>query len=170
MKSRLNSKYSLFALLAVFCLWGSSCLLAAQDIVKTDAAVQRVHSTAGNLSVELSSDGTYQVTAGDPAWILKGKLPGPTTHIAVGIGSGPIGSSQDFSFTYTDRNSPVHAVIRLYDNNGIVSFQQTFAKASEATPSPFPDFTDLPQGLLPFSYRHFFNAPPQFRLENRSSP
>jgi len=165
----MTSKHLLLSSLAACCLVGSSCLLGAPDFEKINPAVFRMGSATGIQSISVSPDGIYQVVAGDPAWILKGKLPGPAADIAVGKGVDGIGLSQNISFTYTDGNTPVHAVIRLYNDTGVASFAQTYAKATDATPSPFPDFTTVPRDLIHFSYGGGF-AGPRFVLDHNSGP
>jgi hypothetical protein len=81
--------------------------------------------------------------------------------------SAPISLS---SFTYSDGGHPVHAAIRLYGDRGIIGFEQAYPEAMTATPSPFPDFTGVPQGLMPFSYNQSTFSPPRFKLENVSTP
>jgi len=135
-----------------------------------DLQAATVSSSNGNLRVEVLPGGSYSLTVKQPQWILQGKLPGPAADIAVGQAQDRVGSDQEISFTYTDVGHPVHAVIRLYGDKGVIGFEQTYPESIEATPSPFPDFTSLPQGLIPFSYNQVQFAPPNFQLQRISTP
>jgi len=135
-----------------------------------DLQAATVSSNNGNLRVEILAWGSYSVVVKEPNWTLQGKLPGPATDIAVGRAKDPVGADQAISFTYTEAGHPVHAVIRLYGDKGVIGFEQTYPEAMKETPSPFPDFTSLPQGLMPFSYGNTYFAPPMFQLQNVSTP
>jgi hypothetical protein len=147
-------------------------ILAASILVLAawDSRAAEVTSADGNLRVEVSADGSYSVTARQPNWTLQGKLPSATTAVAVGEAEDAIGPNQSLSFTYVDGGHPVHAAIRLYGDKGVIGFEQAYPEAMTATPSPFPDFTGVPQGLMPFSYNQTSFSPPRFKLENVSTP
>jgi hypothetical protein len=146
----------------------TSVLVLILTVLDLQAAT--VGSTNGNLRVEVLPDGSYSVMVREPNWTLQGKLPGPATDIAAGHAQDLIGSDQEISFTYMEADHPVHAVVRLYGDKGVVGFEQTYPEAEEATPPPFPDFTSLPQGLIPFSYGQSAFAPPRFQLQDISTP
>ena len=128
-------------------------------------------SVAGkNLRVELRSEGTYAVIVQDPAWTLQGKLPGPATHFVINDAQDALGPYREISFTYQDAGRPVHAAIRVYGKSSVLGFAQTYPEAMAATPAPFPDFTSLPAGLMPFSYGQKSFAPPVFQVQDISTP
>jgi hypothetical protein len=135
-----------------------------------DLKAATINSINGNLRVEVLPEGSYSVTVKEPNWTLQGKLASPAADIAVVQAHDPIGSDQEISFTYSEAGHPIHAVVRLYGGNEVIGFEQIYPEAVNATPPPFPDFTSLPQGLIPFSYGQSAFAPPGFQLQKISTP
>jgi hypothetical protein len=131
---------------------------------------ESVTQPSGNLTVSLDPDGTYQVSSKGTGWQLQGKLPNQATNIVSGKNQDAAGSFQEISFSFTDADRPMTGSMRLYDGKDLVLFSETSVQASAQPPSPFPNFTTLPQNLFQLSYRDFAFSSPRFDLEKDAGP
>ncbi len=146
-------------------------VLAASFLIPHLAAsAATISSASGNSSVAVDANGSYQVSAKEPGWRFMGSLPSPAQNIVSGKDKDAVGDYQQLSFAFTDAERPMTGMIRLYDGNNLVLFSQTSPQASDTAPSPFPNFTTLPQGLFSFSYQNKVFSPPSFSLEKASTP
>lgn len=119
----------------------------------------------------MDDSGAYQVIAKIPDWTLAGNLPGPAEKLTTDHGTDAIGGYQEIAFSWQDGDSPLSGTIRLYDNKDVILFSDTLAHASPKPPSPFPNFTKVPDKLFSMSYRNVDFAVPQFNnLKTLSSP
>lgn len=133
-----------------------------------EAAV--ITSTSG-ISLRLdASNGSYQLTAQQPAWELGGCLNQPLKNVAANQGRDPIGSYRQLAFEWQDGQTPMSGQIRVYEEEPLVLFSQTCGAAAEMPPPAFPDFRVLPGKLHVFSYGHHEFAPPRFSATEISTP
>ncbi|HXR48328.1 MAG TPA: hypothetical protein VN784_12905 [Candidatus Limnocylindrales bacterium] len=133
-----------------------------------EAAV--ITSTSG-VSLRLdASNGSYQLTAKQPAWELGGYINQPLKNVAANQGRDPIGSYQQLAFEWQDGETPMSGQIRVYEEKPLVLFSQTCGAATEMPPPAFPDFRVLPGKLHVFSYGHHEFAPPRFSATEISTP
>lgn len=151
---------------------GSALLAAALFLLASipAASADTITSGSGNITVDLGADGTYSVSARLPGWRLSGTLPGPAQNILPSKDKDELGAYQQLLFTYSDAARPMTGAIRIYEQKDLVLFSQTSSQPSATSPSPFPDFTALPQDLYSFSYRDAAFSPPRFGLEKASGP
>ncbi len=125
----------------------------------------------GRVSVRVDVTGHYEISAKSSGWTWAGNLIGAAGNLAAKPGQDAIGSYHEIAFSWTDGAMPLSGAIRLYDGRDLILFSDTMVQASPHAPSPFPNFTTVPQGLFTFSYRNGPFAPSQFSLSrSQSSP
>jgi hypothetical protein len=147
------------------------CLALDLLVAISFASAETVTSPNGKLTVTVQADGSYQVAAKDSGWQWGGNLPSAAQDISSKKVSGEENSGyQQISFSFTDTNRPMMGFILLCDNKDVILFSQMSKNASDTPPSPFPNFTKVPPDLYTFSYHNHEFAPPQFTLENISTP
>ena len=137
-------------------------------------------STAGNgesvttpsekATVKVLRDGSYLVSSKSFGWNFGGSLPSEAQDLAKARSQDMVGTYQQISFSFTDGPHPMKGFIRLYDEKDVVLFSQTSLQATVRPPSPFPNFTHVPQNLFQFSYRDTQFSPPVFDLEKSATP
>ena len=118
---------------AVFALMlGLSCCEAA------------VITSASGVSLRLdASNGSYQLTAKQPAWELGGSLNQPLKNVAANQGRDAIGAYQQLAFEWQDGQTPMSGQIRVYEEKPLALFSQTCGAATEMPPPAFPDFKSV---------------------------
>ncbi|HUA39069.1 MAG TPA: hypothetical protein VMA35_11810 [Candidatus Sulfopaludibacter sp.] len=130
-----------------------------------------VVASASGLSLRLNaSDGSYQLSARQPAWELGGSINQPFQDVATGQGRDAIGHYRQLSFEWEDGQTPMRGQIRIYEEKPLALFSQTCGAATELPPRAFPDFQVLPGKLHVFSYGHHEFAPPRFAATEISTP
>lgn len=145
-------------------------LLVSAATVAVNCPAARISAGSG-LSVQLDEqNGTYQLSAANPAWRLEGRLNMPIKNVAASHGHNAAGDYQQVAFAWNAGGAPMTGWIRIYDNQSLAVFSQTCGGAMEMPPAAFPAFTRIPPGLHPFTYAHQVFAPPLFKTDDCSTP
>ncbi len=131
---------------------------------------ESVTTSSGKLTADILADGSYLVSSKETGWSFGGKLPGQVQDVVRAKSQDVVGTYQQLSFAFTDRQRPMKGFVRLYDDKDVVLFSQTSLQATVQPPSPFPNFTHCPQNLFQFSYRDTPFSPPTFHLEESAAP
>ncbi|HKW29767.1 MAG TPA: hypothetical protein VJT54_10555 [Verrucomicrobiae bacterium] len=130
-----------------------------------------VITSASGMSLRLEAgNGSYQLTAKQPAWELGGSINQTLKAVVANRGHDAIGSYQQLAFEWQEGPTPMSGQIRLYEEKPLAWFSQTCRAATELPPRPFPDFRTLPASLHVFSYGHHEFAPPRFAATEISTP
>src|SRR5579871_5659607 len=110
------------------------------------SAPATVAEASTGITVTVNPDGTYVITAQDPAWTFGGDIGQPLSNIAVTTGQDGIGTYQKITFDYSMDGGPRESSIRTYAGRAIVMFSTTFAKGGNNA-DIFPHLSTYPQGL-----------------------
>lgn len=123
--------------------------------------------TQSGVSVEVNTNGDYEIRAREPAWAFGGTVGNPIQEIKTSSGQDTIGAYQEVTFRW---NAQFSAGIRRYDEKPAVLFAVNLPAGANVTNVAFPSFTRLPANLHGFSYREENFAPPSFKLEQNGTP
>jgi hypothetical protein len=126
--------------------------------------------TNDRLSVGMEDDGSYQVAVKASGWNFAGKLPDRANDVMQSTGKDAVGTYRQIAFSWSEAAHAITGTIRLYDARDVILFSDTTVQAIPTPAAPFPNFTTLPAGLFPFSYRDTYFADPQHNLNTISSP
>src|SRR5882724_6564607 len=130
-------------------------------------AAATLPETPSGISVQVSTNGDYEVRARELAWTFGGNVGYPIQDIKTSPGQDMIGAYQEVTFRW---NAQFSAGIRRYDDNPAVLFSVNAPAGANVTNVAFPSFTRLPADLHGFSYREENFAPPSFKLEQNGTP
>ena len=123
--------------------------------------------TQSGVSVQVNTNGDYEIRAREPAWTFGGNVGYPIQEIKTSSGQDAIGSYQEVTFRW---NAQFSGGIRRYDDKPAVLFTVNMPGGAIVTNVAFPSFTRLPANLHGFSYREENFAPPSFKLEQNGTP
>ncbi|MGA3171889.1 MAG: RICIN domain-containing protein [Chthoniobacteraceae bacterium] len=146
--------------------------LAAASISVQAVTATPLQISDGRVTVSMNTSGSYQVSSNVMGWTFAGSLPNPATQLFSTTGSDSVGAYEQISFSWLDASSrQMSGAINLYTGQDTVIFSDTLLAASATAPSPFPNFTTIPQGLSPFGYddTQYF-APPNFNVGSNRMP
>jgi hypothetical protein len=146
--------------LSFFCL---SSLVPARAVT--------VSSAKTGISVHLDKKtGHYLIVAQVPAWRFGGSLESAPRNVRMAQGKDRIGSYREIAFAWRNASTPLHGVIRLYQDRRLLLFSYTYLKSARSPSLAFPSFTEIPSRLYHFSYKCISMAPPQFELGQCDTP
>jgi hypothetical protein len=136
------------------------------------AAAPSLQISDGRVTVSMNPSGSYQVSSNITGWTFGGALPNAPTRLSSATGTDSVGAYNQISFAWLDASSrQMTGTINLYTAQDTVIFSDTLVAASAAAPSPFPNFTTIPQNLSHFSYDDTtYFAPPSFSVGSGSMP
>jgi autotransporter-associated beta strand protein len=123
---------------------------------------------AAGLALSLGADGSYNITATDPAWSFTGSLGVTPENVSAVSGADHIGDYTEFQFRYTT-SVPHQAGIRLYTNQPVVLFTDT-ELADGPNDLAFPRLTSYPTNLLHESFSPVAFSPRTFTQFASDSP
>ncbi len=123
--------------------------------------------TQSGISVQVNTNGDYEIRSREPAWVFGGTVGYPVDEIKTSSGQDPIGAYQEVTFRW---NAQFSGGIRRYDEKPAVLFSVNAPTGANATNVAFPSLTRLPANLHGFSYREENFAPPSFKLEQNGTP
>ena len=123
--------------------------------------------TQRGVSVEVHTNGDYEIRAREPAWTFGGNVGYPIQEIKTSSGQDTVGAYQEVTFRW---NAQFSGGIRRYDDKPAVLFSVNAPAGANATNVAFPSLTRLPVNLHGFSYREENFAPPSFKLEQNGTP
>ncbi len=122
------------------------------------------------ISVNVNKNtGEYTVTSGRMNWIFTGSTGHLLTNLQTVNGRDSIGKFKETKFNWNADNDYM-GTIKWYDQKPVVVFYLTLLKGSGKTLESFPSFTKFPAGMHKFSYDNNDFAPPQFKLNQTSTP
>src|SRR5579872_2426680 len=152
-------------------LWWSSPILATilVTVLTLGASAQNKPATGLTASVNVGT-GDYSVTSRALAWQFRGSVGSRLTNLLRTTGRDTLGPFHSIRFGWRWNGVPITGQIKTYDLRPIACFQLTYDKATQHATLSFPNFTSLPRGLHPFSYREFRFAPPQFAAGDYGTP
>lgn len=121
------------------------------------------------ISIQVDTNGSYEIRAHDPTWTFGGTVGYPLQEIKTASGRDSIGAYQEITFHW---KSPAEfsASIRRYDDRPAVLFSVSAPAGVNVKNITFPSFTRLPTDLHGFSYGEKNFAPPSFELEEDATP
>lgn len=151
-------------------LWWSPIMATILVTVLTlGASAQNKPATGLTASVNVGT-GDYSVTSRALGWQFRGSVGSPLKNVVRATGRDTLGSFHSIRFDWSGNGVPITGQIKTYDLRPIARFQLTYDKPTQHPALSFPNFTSLPTGLYPFSYREFRFAPPQFAAGNYGTP
>jgi len=125
-----------------------------------------------NLGIKVTVNkrtGEYIISTSSISTNFEGSIGHSLTSIKNKEGHDSIGIFKEISFEW--KNTIIYkAVIKYYSNKPIVLFSITLPNRSVYAPPPFPSFTTFPAYQYTFSYYDDVFAPPQFKLNETSTP
>ncbi len=122
---------------------------------------------ASGVSVQVNTNGDYEIVTREPAWTFGGTVGYPIEEIKTTSGRDAIGAYQEVTFRW---NAQFSGGIRSYNDKPAVLFSVNAPAGANAANVAFPSFTRVPANLHGFSYREENFAPPSFTLEQNGTP
>jgi len=116
-----------------------------------------------------SITGEYTVTTLPLHWIFKGSIGHSLTELKNIDGYDSIGTFNEISFSWKDTVA-CNASIKWYKNSSVVLFSISLPQGKTLAPPAFPSFTSFPAMQHTFSFYDDNFAPPQFKLNETSTP
>jgi len=131
----------------------ASLLLATSATTSTHtspAPSTTISAPVSGLTVTVSPNGRYTMTARAPAWTFGGDIGHALTRIKVTAGVDRVGAYREIAFRYR-AGSARAAAIRVYAARPVVLFRVTYL-TNAANTEPFPTLTTSPRNLSYMSY------------------
>ena len=107
------------------------------------AAPSSAATVTGSATVTMSSDGTYSVDTGSPAYHFAGSVGAAATNVRQSTGTDGVGAYHEADFDYTVGGVGRTSGIRSYDSTPVVLFTTTYLQAA-ANAYPFPALSAKP--------------------------
>ncbi len=129
-----------------------------------------IAQTSSGISVDVNKKtGEYTITSGKMNWKFKGSLGHELTDAATAQGIDALGNFKEIRFNWFS-GILYQGTIKWYEKNPVVLFTLTLSESLNSAPEAFPSFTEFPSGMNKFSFKNGTFAPPQFKLNETSSP
>jgi hypothetical protein len=142
-------------------------ILTGTVLVGNSQEAVTLPETQSGVSVQVNTNGDYEIQVRDPGWTFGGNVGYPIQEIKTSSGQDTIGAYQEVTFRW---NTQFSAGIRHYDDKPAALFSVNAPAGANATNVVFPSFTRVPANLHGFSYREENFAPPSFKLEQNGTP
>jgi hypothetical protein len=142
-------------------------ILSGALIAPECPAMVALPESQDGISVQVETNGEYQVHGRAQGWTFRGSTGYPVQEITNASGQDAIGAYHEVSFRWRGQFS---GSIRRYDNRAGVLFSVDAPAGANVTNVAFPSFGGLPTGLHGFSYGEKNFAPPSFGLEENGTP
>ena len=142
-------------------------ILTAVLITGNCQAVVTLPETRSGVSVQVNTNGDYEIRARELAWTFGGTVGHPIQEIETTAGRDTIGAYQEVTFRW---NAQFSGGIRRYNDKPAVLFSVNAPAGVNVTNVAFPLFTRIPADLHGFSYGEENFAPPNFKLEQNGTP
>jgi len=113
--------------------------------------------------------GEYTISSASLKWKFIGSTGHKISQVSTLKGKDSIGDFSESIF-YWNNKVEYKGSIKWYKNKPVVLFSLSLPKGSDSTFQTFPKFKTFPQGMNKFSYYNDVFAPPQFRLNETSTP
>ncbi|HUX59865.1 MAG TPA: hypothetical protein VMV32_01025, partial [Ignavibacteriaceae bacterium] len=126
--------------------------------------------TKSGISVNVDKNsGEYSILVKPMNWKFAGRIGKELTNIKSIKGNDLIGNYSEITFNWNDNNE-YEGAIKWYNNKPIVMFLLTLLSDQTKSFYAFPTFTGYPAGMNKFSFNNDNFAPPQFKLNETSTP
>jgi hypothetical protein len=129
----------------------------------------RIESAAGVVAQLDAATGRYEILTKEPPWKFAGDMGRRVRDAVVKAGDDRLGAYREIRFRWQE-GIPLSGSIRIYNTRSVALFSMTCERATAKLPALFPDFTNCPGGLHPFSHKDDVFAPPTFALERTATP
>ena len=116
-----------------------------------------------------AGSGTYAITDASLGWTLSGSVGSRLYGLHFGQGHDRVGAYKETTFRWTS-GVPLTATVKSYFDRHTVLFRLHYCGALTGPGLAFPDFSTMPAGLHPFSFRDQSFAAPTFSLTQSCSP
>lgn len=127
-------------------------------------------NTFSGISVSVNKvTGEYKVSSSVMNWNFQGSTGHVLKNIKTSQGEDEIGIFKEIKFSWQD-NISYQGAIKWYENDPVVIFSLILPQGSTSMPKAFPSFTSFPEKMKSFSYNNDNFAPPQFKLNETSTP
>jgi hypothetical protein len=113
--------------------------------------------------------GEYSILTAPFHWSFKGSIGHSLTDLQNNTGHDSIGTFNQTSFSWMDTIA-YKASIKWYNNSPVILFSITLPQGSSSAPIAFPSFTSFPASMHTYSFYDDNFAPPQFKLNETSTP
>ena len=124
---------------------------------------------ASGVSVQVNTNGSYEIRADQLGWTFGGNVGYPVRDIKTSTGTDAVGPYQETAFRWKTP-AEFSAEIRCYDERPAVLFSIDAPAGVNVTNVVFPSFTRFPAHLHGFSHGEKNFAPPSFSLEENGTP
>ena len=126
--------------------------------------------TKSNITVNVDKkDGEYSIIINPMKWKFSGRIGMELTEVKSIKGHDLIGNYSEISFNWKE-NNVYEGAIKWYDKESVVMFLLTLLNKQTEAIYAFPTFTEFPTGMNKFSFNNDNFAPPQFKLNETSTP
>ena len=135
-----------------------SLLVAIECWISAASASVRAVANETGIGVSVNTDGSFDVTARDPAWKFSGNVGSALSHVVSRRGRDRAGRYREVEFKY--ETSPAAArvgAIRIYDRRPVVIFKLVFLTAGKTSES-FPTISSYPRNLDHLTYTSTFGG------------
>ncbi|MHB8581478.1 MAG: hypothetical protein ACYDA4_16660 [Ignavibacteriaceae bacterium] len=113
--------------------------------------------------------GEYSILIVPMKWKFAGRIGRELTNLKSIKGHDLIGNYSEITFNWNDNNI-YEGAIKWYDKKPVVVFLLTLLNNQTKSFYAFPTFTEFPTGINKFSFNNDNFAPPQFKLNETSTP
>lgn len=125
--------------------------------------------TSSNISVKVEKTGEYVITSVPMNWKFAGSIGHVLTDINSLKGHDEIGNFSEIKFKW-DSGNAYEGAIKWYADKPVVMFLLTLLNDQTKPLDAFPSFTEFPTDMNKFSFNNDNFAPPQFKLNETSTP
>ncbi len=126
--------------------------------------------TSSNISVKVDKKtGEYSITSIPMNWKFAGSIGHELTNLKSVKGFDAIGNFSEIKFSWDAGNS-YEGAIKWYSDKPVVMFLLTLLSDQTKPLDAFPSFTEFPADMNKFSFNNDNFAPPQFKLNETSTP
>ncbi len=127
-------------------------------------------NTFPGISVSVNKNtGEYKISSSEMNWNFQGSIGHELTKLKTLLGQDALGIFKEIKFSWQD-NISYQGTIKWYKNDPVVIFSLILPEGSTSMPKAFPSFTGFPEKMKNFSYNNDNFAPPQFKLNETSTP
>jgi hypothetical protein len=131
-----------------------------------------------NLPAQISSgisvnvdkhSGRYTISSAQFKWNFEGSINHNLEDISILNGKDIIGDYKEIKFSWND-GTKYRGGIRWYQHQSVILFSLNLPEGISKAPEVFPSFTKFPRNMNFFSYVNDNFAPPEFNLNETSTP
>ena len=129
-----------------------------------------IAQNSSGISVDVNKKtGEYTIVSKQINWKFRGSVGHELSNIIKTQGSDALGNFKQIRFDWSS-DIPYRGSIKWYEKIPVVLFALTLSENLNSGPEAFPSFTEFPSGMNEFSFKNGTFAPPQFKLNETSTP